>query len=249
MRRIIITFLIAFVLGTAAGAIGTFFYFTSTAEEMAELTKPVDQVDLPIAEIREKLLNGNFREKMTARRQIGKLEPPQRLAVLQALAGDEDKKARLIAASELGKMAEEQDSEDARAVLRRMRDDADEIVRTTATEALRIEAPTVRDPAREAFLAQVEEASSEIRKKLLSPEETQQEAGRTQIAGLEKALQLAVLERLAEDEEQKARLLAVNELGNLRSAEARAQLQKMAESDAEAAVRDAARDALAKSTP
>ena len=145
-KKVLAGFLVGLVLGSAVGAMGAFMYFTRTAEEMAEVTKPVGEVELPIAEIRAQLLTGSFREKQTARRQIGKLPEDQRLKVLQALATDEDTKARLIAATELGKLG----TIPARTLLQEMaQNDPDEMVKTVAIEQLTaapVVPPTVETP-------------------------------------------------------------------------------------------------------
>jgi len=65
--------------------------------------RPVKK-DLKVEEIRAGLRSKSFREKLAAKKQIGKLAPADRLRVLQALAQDPDAPTRTIAVQELGKM-------------------------------------------------------------------------------------------------------------------------------------------------
>ena len=98
------------------------------------VTDPPEEVDLTISEIRAKLQSGSFRDKLAARKQIGKLPAPDRLRVLTALVEDPDLPTRTIAVQELGRMLPD---EAARAVLEKVRsDDPDETIRALAGEKL-----------------------------------------------------------------------------------------------------------------
>lgn len=95
--------------------------------------RPV-QKDLKVEEIRAGLRSKSFREKLAAKKQIGKLPPADRLRVLQALSQDPDAPTRTIAVQELGKM---KDDAGARATLEQIaKNDASPDLRQLAAEKL-----------------------------------------------------------------------------------------------------------------
>lgn len=98
------------------------------------VTAPPEQRDLAVEEIRAKLKGDNFREKLAAKKQIGKLAPAERLRVLRALSQDPDVPTRTIAVQELGKMLPD---DGARATLADVaKNDPDADVRQLAKEKL-----------------------------------------------------------------------------------------------------------------
>ena len=103
------------------------------------VTDPPKEVDLTVEEIRARLQSGSFRDKLAARKQIGKLPVPDRLRVLSTLVADPDLPTRTIAVQELGKMLP---NADARAVLEKVHEqDPDETIRALAGEKLAPPAP------------------------------------------------------------------------------------------------------------
>jgi len=126
------------LLVLAAAAAVVYQRYTAAGDEAKELTAPAVARDLPVEEIRAKLQSGNFREKLAAKKQIEKLEPTDRVAVLAALLQDPDVATRLIAVSALGDLG----SDEARTKLAEVAaKDGDEKVRAAATEALASPAP------------------------------------------------------------------------------------------------------------
>lgn len=133
------------LLVLAAVALVLWQRYQAAGEEAAELTAPAVAKDLPVEEIRTKLKSGNFRDKLAAKKQIEKLEPADRLAVLAALLEDADVATRLLAVSALADVG----SDEARAKLGEVAaKDADEKVRAAAAEALTPPAAQV-DPGAE----------------------------------------------------------------------------------------------------
>lgn len=101
-----------------------------------------EEQDLTTSEIRTKLKSGSFREKLEARKQIGKLEREPRLKVLGALATDDDRPTRTIAVQELSVMLPDPA---ARELLQQLAaEDADPDIRALAAEKL---APPAPEPA------------------------------------------------------------------------------------------------------
>lgn len=88
----LVPFAVLFAL-TLAGC-GIDYTVTDTPEER----------DLTTDEIRTQLQGGSFRDKLEARKQIGKLPREQRIKVLEELTNDPDVSTRTIAIQELGKM-------------------------------------------------------------------------------------------------------------------------------------------------
>ncbi len=104
--------------------------------------EPPEARDLTTEEIRTALRTGSFRDKLEARKQIGKLEREQRLAVLGSLVADPDLPTRTIAVQELGKLLPDPG---ARETLEQVAAaDADPGLRTLAQEKL---APPAVEPA------------------------------------------------------------------------------------------------------
>ncbi len=66
-----------------------------------EITKPHREHDLRRDEIRALLESGDFQRKLDASRQIDKLEPDEKLDVLQGLARHRDPAVRLMAVKRL----------------------------------------------------------------------------------------------------------------------------------------------------
>jgi len=98
------------------------------------VTEMPEEQDLTTAEIRSKLKSGSFREKLEARKQIGKLEREPRLQVLRALAADEDRPTRTIAIQELGVMLPDPGAQETLEQV--AREDADPDLRALAQEKL-----------------------------------------------------------------------------------------------------------------
>lgn len=137
-RKKILSVLLALLIVAAAAAAVFWWRYKATQAEMAEVSAPVVQKDLPVEAIRAQLKSGNFRDKLAAKKQIEKLEPGDRLAVLTVLLGDDDVATRLLAVKALADLG----SNEARAKLSEVAaKDADEKVRAAAAEALRPPAP------------------------------------------------------------------------------------------------------------
>jgi hypothetical protein len=98
------------------------------------VTDMPEEQDLTSTEIRTKLKSGSFREKLEARKQIGKLEREPRLQVLRALATDPDAPTRTIAIQELGVMLPDPAAQETLELL--AREDADPNLRALAQEKL-----------------------------------------------------------------------------------------------------------------
>ncbi len=94
--------------------------------------RPFDR-PLTSAEIVAQLRSANFREKLEARRELGRLDPETRLRVLRRLLADEEVASRLLAVQELTNVP----GAEARALLQQTASgDADATVREQAQQAL-----------------------------------------------------------------------------------------------------------------
>lgn len=131
MKKLILLLVVAALV--AGGYVG-YTRYQQASEEAEELTAPPERKDLPLEAIRAKLKGDSFRDKLEAKRQIGKLPPADRLEVLRSLAKDEDVPTRTIAVQELGKLLP---LEGAQKVLAELADnDGDAAVRALAQEKL-----------------------------------------------------------------------------------------------------------------
>lgn len=137
MKRLLSNLLAAALLAVALPACGVDYTVTDMPEEQ----------DLTTDEIRTKLKSGSFREKLEARKQIGKLEREPRLKVLRALATDDDRPTRTIAIQELGALLPDPGARETLAQL--ARDEPDPDLRALAQEKLAPPAPAP-EPAPEA---------------------------------------------------------------------------------------------------
>jgi HEAT repeat protein len=91
------------------------------------VTRPYEEREMTVREIRGKLSAGDFLRKLEASKQIDKLEGEERLQVLLVLSEDPEASTRLLAARKLAKI----DDPRARARLDRMaKKDPDPDVRT-----------------------------------------------------------------------------------------------------------------------
>ena len=97
------------------------------------VTRPYEERDMTVREIRKKLTSGDFRQKLEASKQIDKLEVEERLSVLLVLSEDAEASTRLLAVKKLAKIEDSR----AQARLERMsKDDPDELVRELASSLL-----------------------------------------------------------------------------------------------------------------
>ncbi len=68
------------------------------------VTRPYQEEDLTIREIRKKLQSGDFRQKLEASKQIDKLAVEEKLRVLIILSQDAEASTRLLAVKKLAKI-------------------------------------------------------------------------------------------------------------------------------------------------
>ncbi|MDP6957621.1 MAG: HEAT repeat domain-containing protein [Planctomycetota bacterium] len=68
------------------------------------VTRPYQEEDLTIKEIRQKLQSGDFRQKLEASKQIDKLPLEERLRVVTVLSVDPAASTRLLAVKKLAKI-------------------------------------------------------------------------------------------------------------------------------------------------
>ncbi len=80
---------------------GTFLFVNRGALVDKSITEPYVEKDLPVEEIKTKLLSGDLTQKIAARKQINKLEPEEKLRVLLVLADQPEATVRLLAVREL----------------------------------------------------------------------------------------------------------------------------------------------------
>ncbi|MBI5366607.1 MAG: HEAT repeat domain-containing protein [Planctomycetes bacterium] len=95
--------LLGLILVAAAGLWG-YFHFV-IGPQTAELTNTKPK-DLNADEIKAKLASPVFSEKLAGRQQLAKLEVPDRIAVLRSIVKDENASVRLMAVTELKKIAD-----------------------------------------------------------------------------------------------------------------------------------------------
>ncbi len=97
------------------------------------VTRPYQEEDLTIKEIRQKLQSGDFRQKLEASKQIDKLPLEERLRVVTVLAVDPAASTRLLAVKKLAKIEDPR----SRARLKKMsNEDLDPVVRELAATFL-----------------------------------------------------------------------------------------------------------------
>ena len=97
------------------------------------VTRPYQEEDLTIKEIRQKLQSGDFRQKLEASKQIDKLPIEERLRVVTVLSVDPAASTRLLAVKKLAKIEDPR----SRARLEKMsKEDPDSVVRELAATFL-----------------------------------------------------------------------------------------------------------------
>lgn len=97
------------------------------------VTRPYQEEDLTVKEIRKKLQSGDFRQKLEASRQIDKLPLEERVRVALILSEDGVASTRLLAVKKLGRM-EDSRSRNRLEVL--AKEDPDPVVRELASTFL-----------------------------------------------------------------------------------------------------------------